>query len=533
VDYLARLDTIMSSVARDAAFSRESLKVLKSLDGLASSPRPGYVRIDPKDVQQNLVMKYWPGAEDLYIRKELALELKKVDEALKASINPSGDFKGFMRNIDPFLAMWKSGMTIWRVGHHVRNLIGDMSLAYLMDGVKNPHVYYKAMRMLGNRNKYQDVDILNMLNGLEARPGLAAGSKQPVKVKFRGGVQDIPQQELYDMLAKKGLFKTFAQGEDIITATDTPEWIKKFQSGIQLKGAARGRAKEFVGTASEMRDDMVRLAHALDLLEKGRIPPRLNGILKGKEPKNFDEFLQEVVNRVNQSHADGSDLTTFERKYMRRIMPFYSWTRKAIPLVLEGALMHPGRITVLPKAMYNFAQQMGVNPDSLSEPFPDDQLFPSYLKDSMTGPLYRDEQTQNYYGVNPGFADQDVLNMLLSGGPNGLKNELLNMVNPMIKTVPELLSGATWGAGIRTPESSPTEYLGRQIPVLSQAQSISGYDILGSIGNLEPTPIESVERGNRENWGKDQMLNWLLGIGHTNMSTPTSINVAEMEKRDA
>lgn len=533
VDFLARMDSVMSSVARDASFARESLKIVKEVGGISSTPKPGFVRVKPEDLNKNIITRYWPGVEDVYIDKSIALQLKRINDALTASANFSGDLHGFMRHIDPFLAMWKSGMTIWRVGHHVRNLIGDMSLAFLMDGVKNPAPYYKAMRMLGARNQYEGVDILRMVNGMETRPGIAAASKAPTKIKFGGREMQMSNDELYDALAKRGLFKTFSQGEDIITATDTPEWIKKFQSAIQLKGSARGRAKEFVGTASEMRDDMVRLAHAIDLIEKGKISPRLGmDLFKKPQTKNFDEFLDEVVKRVNQTHPDGSDLTSFERKVMRRLMPFYSWTRKAIPLVIEGTLMHPGRITVYPKFMYNMAQQLGVNPDSLSDPFPNDQLFPSYLSDSMTGPLYRDEETQDYYGITPGVADQDVLNMLLSGGPTGLRNELLNMVNPMIKTGPELLSGSTWGAGIRTPESSPTEYLGRQIPGLSQAQSISGYDILGSVLNGQPTEIESVERGNRETWGRDQILNWFLGAGHTNMSTPTSINVAEMEARD-
>lgn len=533
IDFLARMDAVMSSVARDASFARESLKIVKEVGGISSTPKPGFVRIKPEDLNKNIITRYWPGIENAYMDKSIALQLKRINDALTASANFSGDLHGFMRHIDPFLAMWKSGMTIWRVGHHVRNLVGDVSLAFLMDGVKSPAPYYKAMRMLGARNQYEGVDVLRMINGMETRPGIAAASKAPTKVKFGGREMQMSNEELYDELAKRGLFKTFSQGEDIITATDTPEWIKKFQSGIQMKGAARGRAKEFVGTASEMRDDMVRLAHAIDLIEKGKISPRLGlDMFKKPQPKNFDEFLDAVIERVNQTHPDGSDLTSFERKVMRRLMPFYSWTRKAIPLVIEGTLMHPGRITVYPKFMYNLSQQLGVNPDSLSDPFPNDQLFPSYLSDSMTGPLYRDEESQDYYGITPGVADQDVLNMLLSGGPTGLRNEMLNMVNPMIKTGPELLSGSTWGAGIRTPESSPTEYLGRQIPGLSQAQSISGYDILGSVTSGTPTPIESVERGNRETWGRDQILNWFLGAGHTNMSTPTSINVAEMEARD-
>src|SRR5690606_27050684 len=99
---------------------------------------------------------------------------------------------------------------------------------------------------------YEGVDILRMINGMETRPGIAAASKAQTKIKFGGREMRMSNEELYDALAQRGLFKTFSQGEDIITATDTPEWIKKFQSSIQLKGSWRGRPKEWVGTASEM-----------------------------------------------------------------------------------------------------------------------------------------------------------------------------------------------------------------------------------------------------------------------------------------
>lgn len=537
IDYLARVDAVMSSVARDTAFSQQAFKDLGAMGALSKVPKEGFTRISPESIKSNLVLRYWPGASDIYIDKIIATQLHAVDYMMKASVNPSGDFGGFMRSIDPFLAMWKSGMTIWRPGHHIRNMIGDMSLAFLMDGVKDPFLYYKAARLVGQRRAYEGADISRMLQGLEHRPSLLEASKKTNIIKFQGKKLQLSDQEVYDGLQRHGMFKTFSMGEDIISATDTPEWITKIQHSIQLKGAARGKARQAVGTVSEMRDDMVRMAHALHLLKTGRITPRL-GLKRAPDKfENIDEFFKSVVDRVNQAHPDGSDLSVFERKYMRRIMPFYSWTRKAIPLVLEGALMHPGRITVFPKAMYNFSQQFGVNPDSLSDPFPTDQLFPSYMQDTLTGPIAKGAN-QNYYGIAPGVADQDVLNMIIGGGPEGFGNEMINMVNPMIKTPFEVMAGKTLttpggtNQGISTPGSRPAQYIGSQIPVVSQAQSISGYDILGSIGNAQPTPIESVTKGNRSQFGTLQALNWLLGGSIQDMTTPSGQRTADMQARD-
>lgn len=531
VDYLARMEAVTNSMARDMSLSQDAYTVLKESGALSTTPKEGLVRVHSDDLEKNIVMRYMPHDGELFIDPAAASQLKSLNDIIQTPITPGkGPMKEFLRTYDPLLQMWKAGMTVYRVGHHVRNLVGDLSTAFLQDGVKNPAVYAKATSMLANRKAYEGMDMWKMMQHLDTMPTYSAKAKAKVKV----GNVELSNEELYDELMKRGLFKTHLQNEDIARSTDLPNWVRNAQDSIQFRGKHKGAVQRTVGSISEYRDDFTRLGHAIDLIEKGKVDGRLKDLIKRKPGQKVGpgEFLDAVVEAVNRAHPDGSDLTTFERKYLRRVFPFYSWTRKAIPLVLEGMLMNPGRITVLPKAMYNFAMQNGVNPDSLSDPFPDDQLFPSYLADSMTGPLWEDENL-NYYGISPGAADQDILNSFLGGGVNGAKNEILGMINPMLKVPVELAAGSTLGTQIPTPGNNPTEYLGGQIPMLSQAQSISGYDILGSVKNMSPTPLQGVEKGNRDTWGLDKVFNWFTGMQQQNMSTPSAIRRAELEQRES
>ncbi|MCZ7644361.1 MAG: hypothetical protein M5U26_03615 [Planctomycetota bacterium] len=50
---------------------------------------------------------------------------------------------------------------------------------------------------------------------------------------------------------------------------------------------------------------------------------------------------------VKKALFDYGDLSDFEKKYMGRAVFFYTWSRKAVPMMLEAALRRPGKVKVL------------------------------------------------------------------------------------------------------------------------------------------------------------------------------------------
>lgn len=524
VDFMARMEKVAASLATDMSIAQEGFTIAKSLGLASKTPIKGFVKIG--NPAESTIARYFP--EGYYFDPEIVKEIEKMDDILKQTDSFSSPFGRFVNQyLDPILNMWKSGMTVWRPGHHVRNFVGDSSLSFYADGVMNPRYYETAFRIQHLRRSYDGWDALRALHG---KPSRVRDIKTPVAtetvatVKIGGKEHKITAEEFNRIMLDEGVLPDFRVQEDLLEAASNPS-IAKLQQKMQVTG---GKAKEFVGRVSEARDDTVRMAHALHILEN---PPA--GI------NSMEELWKYTAERVRRYHPDGADLTPFERKYMRRLMPFYSWTRKALPLVIEAMVLQPGRVAMWPKATYNFAAAQGIDLDSMTNPFPEDQLFPSFLTERATGPVYQ-EGDGSYLSVSPGFAAMDVLNEFAPGpvwdssSPADAGRKLfggaIGMLSPMVKGPIEAATETNLATGGRVHDIG--EYIDSQIPGVNVASSMSGYSVTGSLlgGTLDPQ--RSVERGNKGHWDREGLFNYLLGSQVQDMTKPSYQNMAEIQLRD-
>jgi hypothetical protein len=214
---------------------------------------------------------------------------------------------------------------------------------------------------------------------------------------------------------------------------------------------------------------------------------------------------------------------------MTRTIPFYQWTRGAIPALLEAAAMNPGRVLAINKASYNLAVAMGVNPDSLSDPFPEDQMFPSFLTEKIQGPQFK--IGGKYYSVSPGFISWDIPNTFGADPFRGA----LGMSSPIIRMPLELLTGTSLGTGAKIRDFS--DYIDSSIPGINYAATISGYSPTGSIASalqgMGLDPMYQVSAGNRTGISSGlSFANYLTGLGISEYSKPNYVNYAEIEKRN-
>jgi hypothetical protein len=251
------------------------------------------------------------------------------------------------------------------------------------------------------------------------------------------------------------------------------------------------------------------------------------------DPKKLskDELFDFIAERVSKYHPDMATLSVQEKKYLRRVMPFYHWNRGAIQAVLETLVMNPGRVVALNKASYNVAVAAGINPDSLYNPFPADQMFPSFLSEQMEGPQF--ELGGRYFGVRPGITTFDVFNQFASGNPI---DTILNNANPAFKIPIELLTGTRLGTQSRIRDYS--DYIDSSLPGVNYVANVSGQSVTGSLYSLltrgAMDPQLQFELGNKSS--NDQLIsavNWLTGIGLIDYSRPSYIRFAQQEQRQA
>lgn len=425
-----------------------------------------------------------PYLKDYFFPDEIA---KQIPRMVK-DWNPGSLGNGALLKLyDRGLSMWKTNVTIYKPGFHVRNVVGDMYLGAL-DGVTSVKPYRLALRvqrtMKGHYEDLNDIDKLVEIGAISK----SARTPMPGEVLFtnKSGVKFTAEQ-IYAVAHQKGLFESYKTLEDII---DTDG--KKFRPfGGKVQAAA--------GSLSELQHVNSRLAHFIDKVGKSR-------------GSDLPKIFEDASRRARRFHPSGLDLTEFEKKYMRRIMPFYSWIRKSTPLLLEGIVMRPG-ITLLPsKISQGIQEAAGVDYQGRDNPFPVDQMFPDWIKEQGLGPWSNSE------GLLGKFSNQDTPGYVMGGMGLDPLTQLIpqlqhpgktigSSLTPLVKVPIELMTGTNIfsGApisGTNAPEGAMQEYLGSQIPLASVFQGLTGY-----------TPFGTETKRSGPGQRTEAFTNFLTGLG--------------------
>jgi len=153
--------------------------------------------------------------------------------------------------------------------------------------------------------------------------------------------------------------------------------------------------------------------------------------------QNLGESAADAAHMVKAAHFDYEDLTPFEQKVMKKIFPFYTWTRKNIPFQVKALLSRPGRYAAFPKLAQE-AQYAAGDPD---------QPVPDFLAKSMGFPLPFGKD--NYYIPQFGVSDLVPLE-----GPGQAVNRAFSMLTPAAKIPIEMYLNKSFFS--RQPISSET-----------------------------------------------------------------------------
>ena len=294
--------------------------------------------------------------------------IDKTYEALKPQ-----ELSNFMRNYDKIQNAWKTTATFWNTAFHSRNALSNMWQNTLA-GVNDPSDYARASKIQ-----------LQSRKGIE---GLNDADKQIMKEYREQGLDttghfsgDIDQSieaqidSAFDMLKKRKVVKGTIQGIN------------------QVTGA--------VGNGVETN---AKLAHYIAKRKEGLSP-------------------FEAGESVKKYLFDYQDLTRLEKDVFKRLMPFYTFTRKNIPLQIEALIKNPAKQTKLIKLKNNVEVYAG-----------DDQtsgLLPEYMQNASPVFIGKKDGKLRYIKLE-GFLPTADLNRLSQPA-----QELLALVSPLIKAPTE------------------------------------------------------------------------------------------------
>lgn len=414
-----------------------------------------------------------PRFKGVYFNAEGARQAEtflKIYKELNAPVS-----KG-LQQMQHVLSKFKSAVTIYWPAHHVNNLIGDTFMNWYA-GVNSLAPYTLAMKVMRSQhNQYLDIEGLGMLTSPNALKQAieARNSAKFLSEKAKGNetlfLMRNGERVTNDMVAtaarNQGILPNGRIIEDVGIGDDATTNVL---DRIGLPGRFRGNGQAFAHHISETRDHFPRYAQFIDHLMKS--------------PKGFEDSIEEAGNVVRKWHPDGLDTTRFEKNVVKTVLPFYSWMRKAIPLIIETALTSPGKIKAYPQLMEAIQIYNGITPeDDISQPFPTDQLFPDWLREKGIGPVMGGPG--NYTVINPSVPGQDVLSSIFTP-----KKTIEGYLNPLIKVPIESLQGHEMmtNQGIGGPGNQTyLDYLLKQTPVVNNLGRMSGQFGVSSAGQKTP-----------------------------------------------
>lgn len=432
-----------------------------------------------------------PYLEPYYFPSDIAKQIPRVirDWSLSTTTHNQA-----LKLYDRVLSMWKSGATIYRPAHHIRNMVGDVYMG-MLDGVTSVRPYRLALQvqrtMKDSYKTMADVDQMVELGIMSKN----IGTPPPGKIIFRNksGV-GFTAEQIGAVAHQKGLLEHVRTLEDLIDMGGE-------QKGLSLMRPLGGKVQQFARGTSELQAHNARLAHFIDKVGKSR-------------GNDLEKIFEDASRRARKYHPSGLDLTYFEKTVMRRIIPFYSWIRKSTPVLLEGMVMKPG-ITVLPAKLGQSLQEAGgIETEGRDNPFPVDQMLPAWIRNEGIGPIgmpdswlgkLSNQQPGGYVQAGVGL---NPLASLLAQGQDPSKT-VGSSITPALQIPIELITGNKifTGEPITGPEAKPGafgEYVGGQIPIFNAFQGIAGVGLAGETSKAQKSDHQA---------GKEALVNWLTGMG--------------------
>lgn len=353
-----------------------------------------------KGVESKYGIKALPGETSRFIdgmkyieSKNKLLEGTLLPEAIARNVDDTlnvltGDkaTKAFLKGYDNLLNFWKGSVTGWFPAFHTRNFIGGTFNNWLAK--MNPKYYQMAVELQRDLKKGGNkVWITNT--------GESFTSNQLIKIIKETGAINQP-----------GMIDVMKSVEDIVS----PSTFKKL-----------GNAPKNVMEAVE---NNLRIPLFMDRF-LGR------GYSAADSAKDVFKF-----------HFDYTPegLTNFERNWMRRIIPFYTWTRNNIPLQIEQMVKQPGKYAVFPKLQDDIGGKIG------EEEFQD---LPEWMKEMLV--VRVGEQGGNALWLQLNLPLEDISNLPVDS--KGVKN-LVSMMSPILKLPLELVTNKNlfFGTDIVNPD---------------------------------------------------------------------------------
>lgn len=398
-------------IASEKALARKAtVENIVQMFGIPTGMAGGKSNVfDP--LAQDLVNKYHYnthtlGKDEYIFDPETLRQLDKIHELFSSprTLEVFGEYAGKITQA------WKRLVTVYNPGFHARNTFGDIFVSWL-DGVQGVHGVQSHQMALRTINRFRHLtDPADPMIKAMGQPEMGRayeGAKQAGKmpeshntVLFTKNGKDVTIGDIYAYYVNEGLLSGYTNTE--FSAVFKPSG----SVGATGAGQMMSKMNQNVLHLSEAREDVMRLAHFIDVIRKSPI-------------KDFEAAAAEAGARVRKFHFDYSDFTMTEKMLFARVFPFYKWTRKALPLMVESLFAKPGKMMLYPKAQQGLATAAGYDGTT------PDVVVPDWVSSRILTPIRTADGATSYLGVSLPY---DALRA--AGSPG---DTFLGMLHPGLK----------------------------------------------------------------------------------------------------
>jgi hypothetical protein len=362
-----------------------------------------------------------------------------------AKFNDNGAFVRALRTIT---TKYKSIVTLPFPGYHIRNMIGDLYMG-LLDGVKTRTYGEIFRKWIADKN----------LGTLVPK----AGSTFTI-----GKDWTLSGDELWNLFKQNAGSGSFYRTD--LGDTYNISW-----------------ATQKMRDASQNREDFGRIAHFLHALRDEYHPGSVKNLKKAHETA-----VEKAVYRVNHYKFDYGALTKGEQQYAKLAMPFYTFTRKAVPTLAESLFLAPKNLS----RPYRF---MTYNDGTGAENF-NNYLIPDWMQEIGYATISDEKEP---WVITSDLLPTNALQNVPVGetSSQGFASNIVSQLNPFLTALPELAAGKSFYSG-RENGSLP-EYILNKLPPYTAARQLTSPNkpmlekILGTRAGLG-LGVRQVTKGQQE-----------------------------------
>lgn len=289
-----------------------------------------------------------------------------IMEAMNRFAKVSGDpleHTGLMRAAQVVTNVWKQWSLAPFPGYHCRNWANGLWQAYLGDSLnlKSYEAAWDTMRA--------------MPGAFRVLP--KKGLKSPIKdmqgkIITKNGYngQSISADEVYKWAQEQGVFSQgFLSAEMLhMTKAEATQEARKLAQKFKMK---HDEAFEFLFGIGNDAENVHRFAHFIDRVRKG-------------------DTAQSAAMSVKKNFYNYGELSHVEKKWLRLVFPFYSWSRKNLPRQFEALIREPGKLAQAGRITQFMTSEEARNMDR--------SLLPKWVNKNVGVPAR----------VNPETGDMDV-----------------------------------------------------------------------------------------------------------------------------